>query len=122
MNASCQRVAPEGFSPLAGGKFTLPPEKKTKARGSPTGRRPDSALVFYGQDLGFKVKPKSFFMLWFQLGGGYAALFPVETKGEVSPMGQSHIKKPPMGDLNGRRPRGIKQKGSNLGGAHAHFS
>ena len=43
--------------------------EKTKARGSPTGRRPYSALVFYGQDLVFKVKPKSSFMLWFQPGG-----------------------------------------------------
>ena len=48
-------------------------------------------------------------MLWFQPGGGYAALYPVETKGQgVALGGKDNIDKAPVGDLNGRRPRNQK--------------
>lgn len=109
---------PQGLLATSGWQIHFATREKTKARGSPTGRRPYSALVFYGQDLGFKVKPKSFFILWFQPGGGYAAHYPIETKDEVSPLGANHVKKPPWANSTVVAPE-IKQV--KTGGAHAGF-
>ena len=90
-NRPCGRLATSGWQLL------FATREKTKARGSPTGRRPYSALVFHGKNHVFEGKTVVLFMLWFQPGGGYAALFPALTKGKASPLGAKSFKKSPQG-------------------------
>ena len=90
--------------------------EKTKARGSPTGRRPYSALFFYGKkrDFGSKVA-FPFYALVSTRGRRMSPFIRLKPKAKPSPWGQNHVKvSPPWARGDGRRPRGVK-KGKNPG-------
>lgn len=88
MGDNLSRATPPWASPITGGKFTLPPEKKPKLGASPTGRRPWVALVFYGKKRSFASKATlPFHTLVSTRGRLRRPLYEVETKGQGLALG-----------------------------------